>query len=76
MPNGDTSFKKITCAVASAILLGWLSWVSFGAIASDRRIAIVEYGVTFIQADIAEMKGIVKDIRQDQLRRERKENGK
>jgi hypothetical protein len=75
MANGDTNFKRVTCSVVIAVLIGWLGWVSLGAIAADKRITVVESVVTFIQADITEMKGLVREIRQDQLRRERRENG-
>jgi hypothetical protein len=77
MANGEiNSFKRVLSGVIIVLITGWLGWVSICAVAADRRIAVVESTMTFIQGDIKEVKDLVREIRQDQVRREQKENGK
>jgi hypothetical protein len=73
--NSVDSFKRAVCSIVAAVLIGWLGWVSFGAISVDKRVTVVESTVAYIREDITEMKVLVKEIRQDQLRRERRDNG-
>ena len=70
------SIMKFMVAVLLFVVTGWLGWVSICAVSYDKRISVVESVVTYIQADIKEVKDLVKEIRNDQLRRERRENGK
>jgi hypothetical protein len=80
MENEDSgdfrNFKRAVGSVLIIVIAGWLGWVSVCAIAYDKRISVVESVVTYIKEDISEMKALVKDIRSDQVRRERKENGR
>jgi hypothetical protein len=77
MANGDISnFKRIGGTILVLIITGWLGWVSVCSIAYEKRISVVESVVSFIKEDIVEVKLLVKEIRNDQLRRERRENGK
>ena len=74
----DVSKNIIRFAVAVLLfaVTGWIGWISIGAVSYDKRISVVESVVTYIQADIKEVKELVKEIRNDQLRRERKEGSR
>jgi hypothetical protein len=77
MANGDIKYLKWVVGSISVVLIaGWLCWISIGAIAADKRISVTESVVSYIQTDIKEVKELVKEIRQDQVRRERVENGR
>jgi hypothetical protein len=67
--GGLESFKRIVASIVVILIAGWIGWVSVCSIASDRRLSVVESAITYISADITEMKGLVKDIRNDQIRR-------
>jgi hypothetical protein len=67
---------KFIVGVLMVCITGWIGWVSICAVAYDKRISVTESVITYIQSDIKEVKELVKDIRNDQVRRERRENGK
>jgi hypothetical protein len=82
--NGEiNSFKRVLSGVIIVLITGWLGWISICAIAADREVAVIKSTIIYIQNDVKESKTDIKsifelvtDIRQDQVRREQKENGK
>ena len=78
--NG-TMFKQIVCGVVIVLIAGWIGYVSLkgstlDAVASglNTRVSVLESVTTAIKCDISEIKGMVKEVRDDQMRRERKVN--
>ncbi|MFA6290132.1 MAG: hypothetical protein WC637_00045 [Victivallales bacterium] len=86
MANGDSfkdfnNFKRVLMGVVVLIVVGWLGWVSLCAVAADREVAVLKSTITYIKQDVQELKtdtksvfGLVTAIRDDQIRRERREN--
>jgi hypothetical protein len=64
---------KFVIGVLTVFITGWIGWVSLCAVAYDKRISVTESVIVYIQSDIKEVKELVKDIRNDQMRQERRE---
>ena len=74
--DGRSHAMKFVITILTVFITGWIGWVSLCAVAYDKRISVTESVIVYIQSDIKEVKELVKDIRNDQMRRERRENGK
>jgi hypothetical protein len=74
--DGRSQAMKFIVGILTVFITGWIGWVSLCAVAYDKRISVTESVVQYIQSDIKEVKELVRDIRNDQVRRERRENGK
>lgn len=72
--NGEwDSFKRVLFSILIIVVAGWIMWVSFSAAANKEEIAVLKASFSYVRSDLVEMKTLIKDIRQDQLRRERRE---
>lgn len=72
-------FKKIACGVMIILIAGWVTYVSVKGVSLDAvvagintRVSVLEQVATTIKEDILEIKLLMRDIRGDQLRREKK----
>jgi hypothetical protein len=82
--KGDNSMlKQILCVILSALIVGWVGYVSSQGIKLDTRVAVQESITSTIKEDVKELKGdmkvmigVVQEIRSDQIRRTNKENGR
>ena len=70
---GWDGFKRVLFSIMIILVAGWITWVSFSASGNKERISVVEASISYVRSDISEMKALVKEIRQDQVRRERGE---
>lgn len=73
-------FKQIICGVMIVLVAGWITYVSMKGISLDAmvaglhtRVTVLELVATTIKDDITEIKLLMKEVRSDQMRRERKE---
>ena len=72
-------FKKIACGVMIVLIAGWVTYVSVKGVSLDAvvagintRVSVLEQVASTIKEDIVEMKVMLRDIRGDQIRREKK----
>lgn len=70
--NKLSLFKWIT-GILGVIAAAWLIWVSNGTVINAKDIAVLQTNIITIKESIDDVKAITKEIRQDQIRRERKE---
>lgn len=70
--NKLSLFKWIT-GILGIIAAAWLIWVSNGTVSNAKDIAVLQTNIVTIKESIDDVKAITKEIRQDQIRRERKE---
>lgn len=73
LPN--TTFSQVICGILIILIAGWICYVSFkgitldGAIAGiNTRVTVLETVASTIKDDIMEIKGMLKEIREDQKR--------
>ena len=64
---------KWILSVAAALVVMWLGWTSQTTMTHSTAIAVLQSQFTEIRSNMIEIKDMVKDIRQDQQRRELKE---
>ena len=64
---------KWILSVAAALVVMWLGWTSQMTMTHSTAIAVLQSQFTEIRSNMIEIKDMVKDIRQDQQRRELKE---
>jgi len=59
--------------VISVLLAAWLVWVSTGTVANTKDIAVNAVVVENVKGTLCEIQKTLIEIRQDQLRREKRE---
>ena len=64
---------KIVISVVSGLIVLWLAWTSQTTMTNCTDIAVLQSRFVEIRENIVEIKEVVKDIRHDQQRLERKE---
>jgi phage terminase large subunit-like protein len=64
---------KWILSVAAALVVMWLGWTSQTTMTHSTAIAVLQSQFNEIRSNMIEIKDMVKDIRQDQQRRELKE---
>lgn len=69
----DKFNKQVLCGVAVVIIAAWLSYISVCTVNYDRRIGILESVIVYLKDDLHELKGLIKEIRNDQIRRQQTE---
>ena len=68
--NGGT---KWVFGVISALMIMWLAWTSSATVTNGTEVAVVKSQMYDLRCGISELKEMVKDIRDDQKRLQRKE---
>ena len=64
----DTA-KKLAVSIVIILITCWITWVSVCATTNRERISVIENGLSYIRMELIDTKSIVRDIRQDQIRR-------
>lgn len=72
-------FKKIAVGVMVVLIAGWVTYVSVKGVSLDAvvagintRVSVLEQVASTIKEDIQEIKILMRDVRNDQIRREKK----
>ena len=58
------------------LITGWLLTTSAEVKSTSTNVAVLQTQFAQVKCDMQEIKDLVKEIRNDQVRRERRENGK
>lgn len=66
----DKFSKTVIAGVVVVIVAAWLSWVSVCSVSVDKRVTVLESVIIYIQNDMKEIKDILKEVRDDQKRRQ------
>ncbi len=73
-------FKQIVCGILIVLIAGWITYVSAKGATLDAliagintRVTVLETVASTIKDDIVEIKTLIKEVREDQRRREFKE---
>ena len=73
-------FKQVICGTLIVLVTGWITYVSAKGIGLDTlisgintRVTVLETVAATIKNDILEMKGMLRDIRNDQMRKQRRD---
>lgn len=64
---------KYVMGIVATLIVMWLAWTSQSTMTNSMDIAVLQSRFTEIRANIVEIKDTVKEIREDQRGRERKE---
>ena len=79
-PTSDNSnlFKQIVCGILIVLIAGWITYVSAKGITLDAmvagmntRVTVLETVASTIKDDIIEVKIMLRDIRNEQMRKEK-----
>ena len=77
--NGSM-FKQIVCGILIVLIAGWITYISAKGVSIDAmvagintRVTVLETVASTIKDDIVEIKTLIKEVREDQRRREFKE---
>lgn len=72
--------KQVACGILILLISGWIGYVSLKGITLDTmvagintRVTVLETVASTIKDDIMEIKLLIKEVRADQQRRERRE---
>jgi Tfp pilus assembly protein PilN len=76
MNSGLKWLYTILGGVFVVLITGWLLTTSAEVKSTSTNVAVLQTQFTQVKCDMQEIKDLVKEIRFDQLRRERKENGR
>ena len=66
-------FKWVS-GILAAVAVAWLIWVSNGTVDNAKSIAVIQANYVTIKESIDEIKATTKEIRQDQVRREKRDS--
>lgn len=69
----DKTNKQILSGIVIIVVAAWLSWISICAVSYDKRIGIVEAAIIYVKDDLHELKALIKEVRNDQIRRQQKD---
>ena len=76
----DSTFKQIACGNLTIVIAGWITYVTLKGQTLDAviagintRVSVLEVVASTIKDDITEIKLLVKELRNDQIRRARRE---
>ena len=76
----DSTFKQIVSGVLIIVIAGWITYVTLKGQTLDAviagintRVSVLEVVASTIKDDITEIKLLVKELRNDQIRRARRE---
>ena len=72
-PPGLKSIYKVVLGVITAIIITFLVWSSNCLVDHGNRLSVVETRFNYISENLHEVKQLTQEIRQDQLKRERRE---
>ena len=73
MDDNKVSVLKFFTGVLGAVVIAWLIWVSNASVANSKDIAVMQANYITIKESVEEIKCLTKEIRQDQVRRQKKE---
>ena len=76
MNSGLKWLYTILGGVFVVLITGWLLTTSAEVKATSTHVAVLQTQFAHVTCDVQEIKDLVKEIRNDQVRRERRENGK
>jgi hypothetical protein len=78
--HNNKTLKQIVCGVLIVLIAGWITYVSAKGVTIDAMVAGINTRVTVLESvtstikdDIIEIKMLIKEVREDQKRREFKE---
>ena len=74
-PPGLKAIYKFLFTIIAAILVTFIAWSSQCLIDHGTRLSVIETKFGHIQENLLEMKDMIKEIRQEQIRRYKKESG-
>jgi len=73
MDDNRVSVLKFCAGVLGAVVIAWLLWVSNASVANSKDIAVMQANYITIKESVEEIKCLTKEIRQDQVRRQKRE---
>jgi hypothetical protein len=78
--NKESMLKQIICGVVIVLISGWIGYISLKGSTLDAmaaglntRVTVLESVTSTIRGDISEIKSLIKQVRDDQIRRETRE---